>query len=867
MTARTTTSSIATRHSRRLVLALWLAGAGGAQAQVGIPSFAAPPDSGPEPVLVEVQVGRLASRTVAGYRVRTEALLPVSQVLALVEIHAVVRPTGRLEARVDPGARRLVIDVASDTMRFGDVRIRLEPEFRMWRDGELFVGAERLGDLLGTRIVVDWADLVVTLAEPHDLPLARRVRRSAEREAFLRREAEFTPDLRLGVERPYWDGVVLDYSLSSPSSAPLDGATYAATLGADALGGSLRLGMRSVGVASEGHVELDGSWSGVWRNRPWLRQLRLGNGLATGPRARALRGIVMTNAPYLRPSSLGDLPYRADLGPGWLVEAYRGGELVAFDSTDGGGAFTLELPVRYGENPVDFVAYGPMGEIREFNRTYRVLAELLPAGEFEYALSAGKCQSSGCSATANADLRYGLSRRWTVEAGADAFWRNEQANRFHPYVTVFGNPTNSWGIELEAVGRGFARAALRYEPSMHLRFAAEGRAFASDTAPAPVFSRGRRSQANLTAFWRPIPRLPFAYLDARIDRLVTLYGGETRARLGGSFQIAEVRWFPFVRLEWNDFAPRNRSTVGFEVFALPRPALGSMLGSVWLRGGMEGGRSGLSRVFAYASRPVGDALRAELGVTWIEGMRGPTYSLVLTTHLPMLRSYTSVTASQGAPAFATQFVQGSLLWDPARGAIAGAPGPSLERAGISGQVFLDENANGVRDPGEPGLPDVRVVVGVSVTRSQADGAYRVWDVVPFEPVLVRVDSLSLRSPLHVPAFAAASVVPGPNRFRVLDIPVVRAGVVEGRVDRDGSGVAGVTLILTDRRTGARRQLTTFSDGAFYALGVRPGDYELTVEERVLTALDVRAEPVRFTLTSGVHGVGLDNVVVSLTPRF
>jgi len=45
------------------------------------------------------------------------------------------------------------------------------------------------------------------------------------------------------------------------------------------------------------------------------------------------------------------------------------------------------LPVRYGENPVDFVAYGPFGEIREFNRTYRVLGELLPAGRFEYGLS------------------------------------------------------------------------------------------------------------------------------------------------------------------------------------------------------------------------------------------------------------------------------------------------------------------------------------------------------------------------------------------------------------------------------------------------------------------------------------------------
>src|SRR2546422_5489181 len=42
---------------------------------------------------------------------------------------------------------------------------------------------------------------------------------------------------------------------------------------------------------------------------------------------------------------------------------------------------------------------------------------------------------------------------------------------------------------------------------------------------------------------------------------------------------------------------------------------------------------------------------------------------------------------------------------------------------------------------------------------------------------------------------------------------------------------GVTLTLTERRTGARRSFTTFSDGGFYVLGVKPGDYDLTVDPR------------------------------------
>jgi hypothetical protein len=184
-------------------------------------------------------------------------------------------------------------------------------------------------------------------------------------------------------------------------------------------------------------------------------------------------------------------------------------------------------------------------------------------------------------------------------------------------------------------------------------------------------------------------------------------------------------------------------------------------------------------------------------------------------------------------------------------------------------VFLDENGNGLRDIGERGLPGVRVLVGSNSATTDSNGVFRVWDIVPFEPIGVSVDSLSLESPLLVPAFATASVVPGPNRFRTLDIPIVQAGVVEGQVLRAGAsgrlGVGGVPMTLTDRRSGARRNLVTFTDGGFYLLGVKPGDYELTVDSRALEALGVTAEPLRFTLAPAAGGVGKSGLELLLRP--
>jgi len=92
---------------------------------------------------------------------------------------------------------------------------------------------------------------------------------------------------------------------------------------------------------------------------------------------------------------------------------------------------------------------------------------------------------------------------------------------------------------------------------------------------------------------------------------------------------------------------------------------------------------------------------------------------------------------------------------------------------------MDVNANGIRDAGEPGVANAQVLIGSLSARTDSTGAYHVWDLVPFEPVMVSLDSVSLESPLLVPLFARTSIVPGPNRFRSLDIPVVEAGVIEG----------------------------------------------------------------------------------------
>ncbi|MGH7673580.1 MAG: hypothetical protein ACREMC_11840, partial [Gemmatimonadales bacterium] len=604
---------------------------------------AAQADTLAEPVIVELQIGRLARATVPAYRVRSEVLLPMSQFLQLVEVRHRLSPAGRLEGAMDPGNRRIVIDVHRDTMQFGDRRVRIEPEFRLFEGGDLYVGAERLGDLIGLRLAVDWAELTATVVDPSGLPVARRLRREVARAAYLRHVEGPRADVTFGLERPRWDGVVVDYSLFVPSVDPASAATYSLGLGADLAGGSLEVLGQSVGPAEDGHVRAHASWSGVWREGHWLKQARLGDVASTGPRGRALRGVVLTNAPFVRPSLVGALRYHGRLEPGWSVEAYRGGDLVAFDSSDAAGGFAIDLPVRYGENPVDFIAYGPFGEIREFNRTYRVLGELLPARRFEYGLAAGRCRLAPCDATANLDVRYGASPRWTVQGGLDQFWRDSVPDRLHPYAAIVANPTNAWALQGEVVGGALTRGAARYEPSVDLRLEGEYTRFTGDTSSA-FPTGGRRKQWSLAGFLRPRTASGLFFFDGRVEQVVTDAGRATRTRVGASLQAAEMRFLPYVRTE-HDVA--TRAFVGLGTFILPRPQWGNFLSRLLLRTMTEvERRAGLVAWSVFAARSLtgggrgAGGVRLEIGTGWQRGDAGLTYSLVITSYLTAVRAVT-----------------------------------------------------------------------------------------------------------------------------------------------------------------------------------------------------------------------------------
>jgi hypothetical protein len=348
-------------------------------------------------------------------------------------------------------------------------------------------------------------------------------------------------------------------------------------------------------------------------------------------------------------------------------------------------------------------------------------------------------------------------------------------------------------------------------------------------------------------------------------------GTNTRARRGGWVLFHALRVLPWVRVSREHPGAARApppTTLVLNSILLPMRRLGAGLGQVSARATLEATPSlETESGSVFLGRRIANRLRVEVGSAWQRHTRGATVTALLAAELPSLRAYSTLTAPRGTPATSSHYLQGSAIYDREHGAVAFAPGPSLQRAGLSGYVFLDLNDDGRRGAEEPVIPDVRLQVGIGSTTTNSDGEYRIWDVTPYEATYVAVDTTSLRTPLWVPAHGAVLVEPNPNRFRVLDIPILPGGVIEGAVVREAvTGdvpVAGVMVVLRHYKTGKERKILTFGDGSFYAIGVRPGEYELRLDQTAAQRLGVQANTVRFVVPVELDGATISGLTLRI----
>jgi hypothetical protein len=291
----------------------------------------------------------------------------------------------------------------------------------------------------------------------------------------------------------------------------------------------------------------------------------------------------------------------------------------------------------------------------------------------------------------------------------------------------------------------------------------------------------------------------------------------------------------------------------------------------WLRTASVQGQTaveparGLTALRVSLGRRISRPLRLDAGLGWFRGT-GVVLELGLTSALPGPKLGTRSRLTSQASSEALMFANGSLAFDPRSRLLRLGDVADLGRAGVSGILFRDDNANGRRDEGEPGLAGIPVQVGGWPAETDSDGRFAAWGLYPSEPLQIEVDSLSFDEPQFVLPAPLIRVRPAPNAFGSIEVPVVVGAEISGYVVYRGEGLAGVPVVLRDLNTGAEITTLTFRDGGFYRGTVPPGEYEVTLPDEVLERLEAFAPPLAILVPPGAGEKRFFDLHLRLEPR-
>jgi hypothetical protein len=857
--------------------ALALAAASPAFAQIAFGGTASLPKDSPArdtayvDAVIQLDIENGPSDVVPALANGATLLLPLRQFFDMVEIRiAAFALHDSAVAVLEPGHVALRFNPAAGVLTKGASRVPYDSMDVVWWDGDLFVATGLLDELLGVRTSVEWANLSAMVGHAAALPVNQRIRRERRHQLLYRpRPALGTLDIPL--RQRAVDGAVLSWSLTAATSGPTNQLSLDLGLGAGVLGGSAELRPQLWSDHGASGSQLLASWTRAWSGSYLVRQVRLGDVQSNGLRSRLLEGGVITNAPFIRSSEFDVEPYVGNVPAGWEVELYDGGRLMGYADANAMGSFRVPLQLRYGQNPFNLVLYGPSGEIVQQKHTIRVPASRLPGGRLEYALALGGCRYDPCNGLLSADVRYGLSDHVTLQGGSDAFFQGPQGTLWQPYAVLSAAPLPSVAITGEGVVNGHVRAEAAYEPTDDLRADASYTRY----APAGALYSGaatERAQSDASLFWRPGWMHGALFFEG--NGLVSSGPGMRQSveRLSATTLVNRIRYSLGVLHSALDYGTAGDTSQ----FAFDASADAMLLGPwPWLRTSTVQGQiaieptHGLTAIRAAVGRRLSQLLRLDAAIGWFRA-GGITLELGLTTAMPGPRVGSRSRVTSGTGSSELTFAYGAVAFDPRSRLLKLGDGADLGRGGISGVLFRDDNGNGVRDPGEPGLEGVPVSVGGWPAKTDADGRFAAWGLSPSEPIQIDVDTLSFADPHYLLPAPVIRVTPTPNAFGDIQVPVQVGGEVSGFVVLGDQALPGVPVVLRELDTGAEVTMTTFEDGGFYKASVPPGWYQVTLPDAVLDRLKAVPPLLSIQIPPGPGDGGkekrFDDLELRLVPR-
>lgn len=732
------------------------------------------------------------------------------------------------------------IDLENLRAEYPGGKLQIPPDQYVLTTTDLFLRTDLYGTFFGIPIQFNFSELQVTLPLNEDFPAYQKLKRSLEHKRLKKEEAALKDVKRLQYKRSLLAGGVLDWSLSA--SPVGDGTNYFGfSLGSMLLGGDLTVSGTGNSQTGFNEDQLRYRWHYYFDWSPYLSQAEIGDVYTGGILSRGLRGGMITNKPQTSRTYFRTIRVEGQPGPDWEVELYLDRNLVDYTHTDQSGSYEFLVDINYGASLITLKMYGPNGEIKTEEQYVRVPYNIIPKNSLEYTVTFGEGQSQSLNRKyAQAIAYYGLSNKLTIgisgDAPIDRF--DDEPFSFAGVATyqLFGNMTMNGTYAPGYAARGalnFNKPSLvsidgsitkYYENKFRNFITLRQNIMLSLTAPIRIGTQRMNLRYYMT--WDKYPNRDIFNIN-----------------FGGTVSLPRANIYYLGKYQITKYPTSTVNQLISEVFT-------SLTITRWLRPQFRFTYNHANNELISTGVYFNKRLYKQTQFTFSYERDIPSGTNMFRLSFNMFTDFAGFTtrvASTGDATNVTQTQNGSLRYDNDSKRLILDRYYGVGRSFAVVRPFMDDNLNGRIDNDEKYVDGLKAQIKGGRERKRGKQHLYYYDGLnPYDEQTIRIDPLSLDDPLLKPIYENYEIALNPNVVTAINVPIVIAGEVTGFVTRESeagdAGQGGINVVFYNLAKESLTEITTFSNGEYFYLGLIPGKYKAYVSPEQLQRLGYRCEP-------------------------